>query len=181
MTKLSEQVLAGSAWKVKCHRIMKTYCLALYNVNYSMVKNLINVKLFYSFRMLIITSGHASTLPRQRDYLFRPQNCWVLHHIYMGIAPIHLDTENFIFFVFFRFYGRVAVVAKIKKGRLPSSANHTMSTSLSPINGQFSNNQQVFRSAALAYQLAGQNSAVVYSALSCNNINEKKTLCLYLH
>ena len=27
--------------------------------------------------------GHATTLPRQRDRAFRPQNCWLLHYVHI--------------------------------------------------------------------------------------------------
>ena len=40
-------------------------------------------------------AGHATTLPRQCNDVFRPKYCWILHDVYIrwGYTVIHLDAK----------------------------------------------------------------------------------------
>ena len=72
-------------------------------------------------------AGQQTTIPRQRDLVFRPQNCWLQHYtryrylaiFVVGLWLLHLDTEAVTFFESFLvlealFHCRVVVVAQLK-------------------------------------------------------------------
>ena len=41
----------------------------------------------------ISRAGHATTLPRHRDHVFRPQSCWLLHYYYIP-SGISIHTRR---------------------------------------------------------------------------------------
>ena len=72
-------------------------------------------------------AGQQTTIPWQRDLVFRPQNCWLQHYtryrylaiFVVGLWLLHLDTEAVTFLESFLvlealFHCRVVVVAQLK-------------------------------------------------------------------
>ena len=51
------------------------------------------------FNNIFVSAGHATTLPRQRDHLFRPQSCWLWHSCYTVLVVAtpfrHRDIDIF--------------------------------------------------------------------------------------
>ena len=43
---------------------------------------------------------HATTLPRQRDHVFRPQNCWLMHYVYSRYSHSFRHRNLSIFHIF---------------------------------------------------------------------------------
>ena len=83
-----------------------------------------------SYFVQIIRAGHASILSRQCDHVIRSQVVCNCHFTILLWLP-HQDAEALLFFDFYlvppdwslRLY-YVVVVAKLKKCRVPSSANY---------------------------------------------------------
>ena len=53
-----------------------------------------------------VRAGHAKTLPRQRDRIFRPQKCCLLHYYWYrttvySLWVLYLDNETITFLQFF--------------------------------------------------------------------------------
>ena len=77
--------------------------------------------------VFVNTAGHATTLLRKRDHVFRPQRLLVTALLLYSLFLLHLDTETLIFFLFFCSLRLITlsfcrVVAKLKNCRVPSSS-----------------------------------------------------------
>ena len=74
----------------------------------------------------ICRAGHATTLPRHRDHVFKTLNSWLLLFYFIRCATSfrHRDLNTFRIFLVSEvlFRCRDVVVAKLKKCRVPSSA-----------------------------------------------------------
>ena len=80
---------------------------------------LVNPRCMYS------RAGHATTLPRQRDHVFRPQNLLFVALYFSSLWLLHLDTETIAFLEFFlvteaQLHCRDVAVTKLKNVACPA-------------------------------------------------------------